>query len=462
LMALSADGTGDDRLRSTTAACCVKLNGTKRKQVSMVNPNIIKHFEIQGLFGLHDYTLDFGGEHGARQESLLYGDNGTGKTTILKLMYHLLSKKPGEGSRTYLSQTPFRRLYMELAAGQTIELNKGEELTLAFHDGSETKIIGLNPDPEDQSIKSTTNSELVHYEKFLEALKIEQLYLSDDRVIMSSYRRFDRRRRMMRERYLEDDDPRLASAPLESIDLNALAIRVRDIVREQLIDSSAYGQSNVNNIYLDLAKRLSSPAGAENASSAASVEEIERRAKLIARDYSVASSLEIFPSVDFDEFVNVARHSSPHSTSLAVIETFLDTVEAQVKAVIRIAQLLNALVNEINSYLVNKRISFASRSGLRIFSNKRRLRLQELSSGERQLLFLMFVSFVTRDDKSIVYIDEPELSLNIKWQRQLISSILKIIGGTETQLIAATHSFEILAKHRESIINLNKDQGSDS
>src|ERR1700710_1606052 len=106
----------------------------------MVNANIIKHFEIQGLFGLHDYILDFGGDDGARHESLIYGDNGTGKTTILKLMYHLLSPKPHEGSRTFLSQTIFDRLYMELVSGETIELIKGKEITLAFTSKNEETI----------------------------------------------------------------------------------------------------------------------------------------------------------------------------------------------------------------------------------------------------------------------------------------------------------------------------------
>ena len=245
---------------------------------------------------------------------------------------------------------------------------------------------------------------------------------------------------------------------IENIDLNALAIRVRDIIRERIIDSSAYSQSNVNSIYLDLAKRLASSNTAE-ATARPTIEQIEKRVKLIAIQYSKAASLDIFPQVDFDEFVSVARQNiGPSTTSLSVIESFLDTVEAQVKAVISTADLMNDFVKEVNSYFVNKRISFSSRYGLRVFSGTGPLRLEDLSSGERQLLFLLLVSFITRDDKSIVYIDEPELSLNIKWQRQLISSILKIISGTETQLIAATHSFEILAGHRDAILNLLEER----
>jgi ABC-type cobalamin/Fe3+-siderophores transport system ATPase subunit len=424
----------------------------------MINASVIKRFEISELFGLHDYKFDFeanlNGE--ARHESLLYGDNGTGKTTILRLLYHTLSKKAGEGSRTYLSQTQFKRLYLELAEGQSIELIKDEEQKLTFFDGSTATTIVLISD-EEKAILAKSNPDLAMYEKFLSDLKIEQLYLSDDRMIMTSYRRFDRRRQLEREVLLSEDDPRKSFPALDTVDLNALALRVRDIIRDKLFESSVYGQSNVNNIYLDLAKRLARPATSGPAHRSQTLQDIERRVKVIASDYNTASSLEIFPRVDFEEFVNVARTSGEQqSNAIAVIETYLDTVEAQVTAVKGVAVLLNDLVEEINSYLVNKRLTFSMRAGFKVISARRRLKFSELSSGERQLLFLMLVSFITRDDKSIVYIDEPELSLNIKWQRRLISSLLKMMRGTEAQLIAATHSFEILAKHRNAIIDLNK------
>lgn len=430
----------------------------------MNNISVIKRFEVSQLFGLHNYKFEFGATSSGDElhESLLYGDNGTGKTTILKLMYHTLSKKTGEGSRTYLSKIPFKRIFMELTEGQTIELTKDEEIQLSFSDGTSVTTIALNPE-DDGTIKGPKNPDLVHYENFLETLRIEQLYLSDDRTIMTSYPKFDRRRQLpgSDEELLLWEDFATRHSPhspeLNSIDLNALGIRVRDIIREKLFESSIYGQSNVNNIYLDLAKRLSQPAILNVPHRAQTFQDIEKRVKTIATDYNTASSLEIFPRVDFEEFVAVARAGgTQQSNAIAVIETYLDTVEAQVTAVKGVTQLLNNLVEEINSYLVNKRLTFTIRQGFKVRSARKPLKFSDLSSGERQLLFLMLISFVTRDNKSIVYIDEPELSLNIKWQRRLISSILKLIKGTETQLIAATHSFEILAQHRDAIINLNE------
>jgi len=77
-----------------------------------------------------------------------------------------------------------------------------------------------------------------------------------------------------------------------------------------------------------------------------------------------------------------------------------------------------------------------------------------LSSGERHLLLLFCNSFVAVDRPSILMIDEPELSLNIKWQRKLIYSLLDCIGESPVQYLFATHSMELLAQHRDKVAKL--------
>lgn len=54
-------------------------------------------------------------------------------------------------------------------------------------------------------------------------------------------------------------------------------------------------------------------------------------------------------------------------------------------------------------------------------------------------------------------IDEPEISLNIKWQRRLVQSLLDIAKGANTQFIFASHSMELLAQHRERVVRLEPE-----
>lgn len=74
-----------------------------------------------------------------------------------------------------------------------------------------------------------------------------------------------------------------------------------------------------------------------------------------------------------------------------------------------------------------------------------------LSSGERQILILLtFLEFVA-DSKRIFIVDEPELSLHPKWQRDFLKAFLAL-KPKATQVLLATHSPEIVGKRKDSCI----------
>ena len=63
--------------------------------------------------------------------------------------------------------------------------------------------------------------------------------------------------------------------------------------------------------------------------------------------------------------------------------------------------------------------------------------LDELSSGEKQVISLL-AGLYLYPQKSIVLIDEPELSLSIDWQKRLLPDLLS--APYCSQLLAITHS----------------------
>lgn len=81
----------------------------------------------------------------------------------------------------------------------------------------------------------------------------------------------------------------------------------------------------------------------------------------------------------------------------------------------------------------NNQISF-----ILLGDEKKKLSIYDLSSGEKQLL-LILITFLIQDNKqSIVFMDEPEISLHFDWQRQIID-IARILNPN-AQLIISTHS----------------------
>lgn len=79
-----------------------------------------------------------------------------------------------------------------------------------------------------------------------------------------------------------------------------------------------------------------------------------------------------------------------------------------------------------------------------------------LSAGEKQMLsFLCYNAF---RDNSIIFIDEPELSLHPDWQRRLFSILMK--QQPSNQFILATHSPFIYTKYEDKEIALSEDKGA--
>ena len=62
----------------------------------------------------------------------------------------------------------------------------------------------------------------------------------------------------------------------------------------------------------------------------------------------------------------------------------------------------------------------------------------QLSSGEKQMLVILLTVLVEDGQSYVLFMDEPEVSLHIEWQKRLIDLILDL--NPNVQIILATHS----------------------
>ena len=62
----------------------------------------------------------------------------------------------------------------------------------------------------------------------------------------------------------------------------------------------------------------------------------------------------------------------------------------------------------------------------------------QLSSGEKQLLVILLTVLVEDQQPYVLFMDEPEVSLHIEWQKRLIELILEL--NPRVQIILTTHS----------------------
>ena len=98
-------------------------------------------------------------------------------------------------------------------------------------------------------------------------------------------------------------------------------------------------------------------------------------------------------------------------------------------------------VDVCNRYLQNKTMKYDSPSfDFSITSNydDHDLKLFQLSSGEKQIVSLFSHLYLTNKHDYLVLIDEPELSLSVKWQKTFLEDVRK--GAFCNGLVAVTHS----------------------
>jgi predicted ATP-dependent endonuclease of OLD family len=79
-----------------------------------------------------------------------------------------------------------------------------------------------------------------------------------------------------------------------------------------------------------------------------------------------------------------------------------------------------------------------------------------LSSGEQHML--SFLCYNIFSGNCCIFIDEPELSLHVDWQRILFPLLLR--QSSTNQFIVATHSPFIYAKYPDKELVLSSDRGS--
>lgn len=101
----------------------------------------------------------------------------------------------------------------------------------------------------------------------------------------------------------------------------------------------------------------------------------------------------------------------------------------------------------------------STRRGPRVhLTEKHSEKLDVLSSGERQVLTMLFCATHMSPLDGIMLIDEPEISLHVDWQRIILDEIMRQAG--RRQIIACTHAPEVVAEHRESLVALDSSTWS--
>jgi hypothetical protein len=237
--------------------------------------------------------------------------------------------------------------------------------------------------------------------------------------------------------------------------LQQVVSMVNQWIGRQAARGANAGDNNVNSIYTEIVRRLSEENGnPQDLLERSVINETLRRLSERSESYATFRFISPLHAESLITLVNRAPDAALPAI-LRVLEPYIDGTKARLDALEEVQRITNVFVTSFADFYSHKRVSFDVVDGLRVFATTgRQLAPDQLSSGERQLLRLFCYTLVSRDLPSIFIIDEPELSLNIKWQRKLIRALNCLVEGTNNQFLFATHSMEILAQHRRSVVPL--------
>lgn len=439
---------------------------------------VIRRISVTNLFGMYDYDLAISRDTSKTEKMfILYGDNGSGKTTILKLAFHLLAPEEGKGHKSTVVPIPFEHFEIELQDNTKIYAKRSRgKLTGSFSMGIKS------PRREEKRVEFIANEENFipsfserpdeQRRKFLSALSkldISLYMLSDDRTIhfaggehrvpapsdMESdnewiYSKDELPSRIQRR--FQIDPEKTAQRLLE----NSIERAEKWIKSKATIDS-LIGESSIATLYDEILHGLVSQSQDNSLDSIPTKKSIEERVKKLESRYKEFAQYQLLPKFSGKEILKAVSSVPPGNKSIMmkVLDPYLESLKKKLEAMTEVYMRVDSLVSIINRFLVNKKLVFNLHSGMAIIANDgTSLEPAMLSSGERHLFLLFCNSLVAVDRPSIFMIDEPEISLNIKWQRKLLDSLLECSGDNPVQYLFATHSIELLAQHKGQVAKL--------
>lgn len=159
------------------------------------------------------------------------------------------------------------------------------------------------------------------------------------------------------------------------------------------------------------------------------------------------------------EIKNVSYISTLEEEKLNKFATELSIYLQDANAKFRVFE---PIINKLALYedIVNNKLNFkkmflSSTKGIVVESDDgKKLDLNTLSSGEQEILVL-FYKLIFESDVNLLLIDEPEISLHVAWQKEIMDNFKRIVKlKPDMQVMIATHSPQIISHNWDLQIDL--------
>ena len=376
---------------------------------------MIKSLKVEGLNHRFDADLEFN-----EDLNIITGKNGSGKTTVLKLLWYLIS---GNLERV-IFEIPFQQVSV-----------KGDSFFLAIHRRNASEITLTSTDLSNGTQKKGTveqlDDTLKKLTKRIVSKTTKSLFFPTFRRIEGGFSGFSGVDHSNRS---ATSAPETFQSSLErfSSDISTNGHRfIASISTHDVGTLLTQKYADINEEIRDRQSRL--------------LHEISRKFQVSPGDAIGSEISQAVPSV-LTDIQQVARESE------RLFKPFLALSELT-RSVLQY-QAIQVVGQNAHGEMTKGITLGEGTDGATLEATKEAITSDKLSAGEKQMLsFLCYNAF---SENTAIFIDEPELSLHVDWQRLLLPTLLE--QGTGNQFFIATHSPFIYAKYPDKEIPLG-DKG---
>ena len=428
----------------------------------------ITRFRIHGLHGFR--TIDIPIDDNTL---ILVGENGSGKTTILRLLYFLLT-----GQWNSMAAYDFHSIHLEIDTHSyeltrtdiTKHLTRGDRRSflrrlpphvhhrfLSLLEQSEPVALsqlerlclryGL---PLSEVLKDVTPVTRPLSKQLTKTLSDIQTALDTNLLYLPTYRRIEheletilaglderdlseRRRRSLRARSGKQAYIELVEFGMKDVEAAIASTRTE-------LDQFASAQlNNLSFSYLDdIVEQLDESVDLQQ------IIEVEPTTidKILARIQEPI--LSVSNKERLKDIINdVKRNHEPNVRSRVICHYFTKLMAFHRELEAKESKIAN-FCETCNRYMVGKKFKYSTSNFDFTIEHHgtegadRTLELSDLSSGEKQIVSVFCHLYLSGEGNHLVLIDEPELSLSVTWQRTFLTDIRG--GQFCSGLVATTHS----------------------
>jgi predicted ATP-binding protein involved in virulence len=138
-----------------------------------------------------------------------------------------------------------------------------------------------------------------------------------------------------------------------------------------------------------------------------------------------------------------------------VLEIYAQDNEEKLTVFDKLLAKIRVFLDLVNARFLDKHLQIDRKSGFKVITSADvEVPLSRLSSGEQHQLVIVFDLLFDVEENSLILIDEPELSMHVLWQKTFIEGLQRMISLNPFDVILATHSPVLIARHNEMIVEL--------